>query len=114
MEAFCQEIDVVKAESAQCRKEREELQWDLIEARQKLVKLKQYSKSINIEIQGLLLIEKEILEQTAENIAKSLGTNIYENDIDVAHYVLSEDRKKIKCDRSFLHKNSVRQHASSG
>ncbi|KAL3191982.1 hypothetical protein MRX96_018102 [Rhipicephalus microplus] len=113
VQAFCKEIHVVKTESAQCRKESEELRWDLIEASREAVELKQYDRNINIEIQGLLAIEKESLEQTVANIVKCLGANVTENDIDVAHRVFSKDRKK-NCDRSAPHWNGVIQNIYSG
>ncbi|KAL1436354.1 hypothetical protein MTO96_049714 [Rhipicephalus appendiculatus] len=109
VEAFRKEIDVVKAESAQCRKENEELRRDLKEARREIVELKQYSRNMNIEIQGLPQIEKENLERTVANIAKCLGTDITDNDIDVVHRVLSKDKKEVKCGRQIPHQNGARQ-----
>lgn len=94
VEAFRKEIEAMKVESALCRRENEELRRDLREARREIVELKQYSRNMNIEIQGLPQTKNEDLEKTVANIAKCLGTDVTDKDIDIAHRVLSKDKKK--------------------
>lgn len=94
IEAFRQELVVVKAQNAQCCRDNEELQKDLREARKEIVELKQYSKSMNIEVQGLAQTPIENLGKTVANIARCLGTDVTDKDIDIAHRVSSKDKKK--------------------
>lgn len=91
VQAFRKKTDVVKAESARCHKENEELWRDQREARREIVEPK-YSQNMNIKIQALPQTKKDNLEKTVANIINCLGTDVADN-TDVAHSVLSKDKK---------------------
>lgn len=85
---------MVKAQSAQCFRDNEELQKDLREARKEIVEVKQYSRNMNIEVPGFPQTPNVNLGKTVANIEKCLGTDVTDKDTDIAHRVSSKDKKK--------------------
>lgn len=61
-------------------------------ARKELVDLKQYSRNMNVEIQGLPVAPNEDLETVVEDIAKCLEVEVSKDDIDVAHRVPTKEK----------------------
>lgn len=94
IERYRGELVEVKAEAAQCRKTNEQLKRELDQAKKEIIGLKQYSRNMNLEIQGLPVAADEDLGKTVEDIAKCLGTSVTEGDIDIVHRMPSKDKDK--------------------
>ncbi|XP_072144399.1 uncharacterized protein [Dermacentor andersoni] len=94
IERYREELAEMKAEAAECRAANEELRVELKQARKEIIGLKQYSRSMNLEIQGLPVAANEDLGKAVAEIAKCLGTSVADGDIDVVHRVPSKDKKK--------------------
>lgn len=91
---FRQELTEVKKQSFLQLHENQQLGRELSEAKREIVELKQYSRSMNVEVRGLPVVANEDLTQSVRTIATRLGIEISENDIDVVHRVQSRDKGK--------------------
>lgn len=94
VEGFRQELEEVKSQNASSKIETERLSEELREARKEIVELKQYSRSMNVEIRGLPMVKDEDLRKAVGDIALNLGASVSEGDIDVVHRVRSKDKGK--------------------
>ncbi|KAH8029296.1 hypothetical protein HPB51_025054 [Rhipicephalus microplus] len=95
VDGFRREIAEVKTRNAECCKQNQELRKELAVAGEELVDLKQYSRNMNVEIQGLPVAPNEDLETVVEDIAKSLEVEVSKDDTDVTHRVPT--KKKDLC-----------------
>lgn len=91
---FRQELTEVKKQSYRQLHENQQLGRELSEAKREIVELKQYSRSMNVEVRGLPVVANEDLTQSVRTIATRLGIEVSENDIDVVHRVQSRDKGK--------------------
>lgn len=92
VEGFRKEIAELKSQNACFLREKEQLNLQLKAARREIIELKQYSRSTNLEIKGLPVVEKEELRERVQAIATCLGTTVADGDIDVVHRVPSKDK----------------------
>lgn len=94
VEAFRGELSAVRADNEQCHIESELLKKELKRARSEITELKQYSRNMNVEIQGFPVVPDEDLLKEVGKLAGYLKAGVTENDIDVVHRVPSRDKSR--------------------
>ncbi|KAH9379222.1 hypothetical protein HPB48_017694 [Haemaphysalis longicornis] len=113
VDGFRREIAEVKIRNAECCKQNQELRKELAVARKELIELKQYSRNMNVEIQGIPVAPNEDLEKAVEDIAKCLEVEVSKDDIDVAHRVPTKKKGSVPCNSQISNKTCTRQFARS-